>query len=79
MENKDNKLEALEEKIQILISKMENLEKTCNKMSNHIDFIDSVYTKVKTPLYWICDKVNALTYKDVKEEPNKLTNIEEND
>ncbi len=76
---KDEKLDALEKKIQLLISKMEKLEHTCDKMSNHIDFIDSVYNRVKMPLYWICDKVNVLTYRDVKEEPNKLTNVEDND
>tara|TARA_B100000963_G_scaffold357446_1_gene379662 strand:+ start:3021 stop:3260 length:240 start_codon:yes stop_codon:yes gene_type:complete len=79
MDFKDDKMEALEKKMQILISKMENLEKTCDKMSNHIDFIDNVYNRVKMPLYWICDKVNSLTYKDVREDSDKLTNIEEND
>jgi hypothetical protein len=79
MDSKDVKLETLEEQIKILISKMENLEKTCYKMSNHIDFIDGVYNRVKIPLYWLCDKVNVLTYRNVKEESNKLTGIEEND
>jgi hypothetical protein len=76
---KEEKIDALENKIQLLISKMEKLEYTCDKMSNHIDFIDSVYNRVKMPLYWICDKVNVLTYRDNKEDNNKLTNVEEQD
>tara|TARA_A100001035_G_scaffold270052_1_gene256785 strand:- start:493 stop:723 length:231 start_codon:yes stop_codon:yes gene_type:complete len=47
------KLESMEKKIN-------NLETQTQKMSNHIDFINDVYSKISSPLWWICEKVNNL-------------------
>ena len=43
-------LEVLEDKV----------TKNCEKMSQHIDFIDNVYDNVKNPLGFICNKVGGL-------------------
>ena len=48
------------EKIDKLIELLGNVKEDTGKMSTHIDFIDNVYTKVKMPLFWICDKVNSI-------------------
>lgn len=61
----ENKVQHLEEKIDILINLLENVKKDTGKMSNHIDFIDNVYMKVKMPLFWICDKVNSIKTSSV--------------
>ena len=29
-------------------------------MNNHINFIESVYDKVKSPMYFICNKFNNM-------------------
>ena len=34
----------------------EDIKDNCSKMSEHIDFIQSVYDRVKAPMYYICDK-----------------------
>jgi len=31
----------------------------CEKMGNHIDFVESVYDTVKHPLTYICNKING--------------------
>lgn len=61
----EKKISSLEEKIEKLVNLLENVKEDTGKMSNHIDFIDNVYTKVKTPLFWICDKVNSIKYNSV--------------
>ena len=45
----EKKVISLEEKINILINLIGNVKEDTGKMSTHIDFIDTVYTKVKCP------------------------------
>ena len=64
-----SKLDSLEEKINdlddklsdILILLERDIKPNCNKMSNHIDFIDNVYDNVKNPLGFICSRVGKLS------------------
>lgn len=55
IENKIDKLETKLDKI------LELLEKDCKKMTDHIDFIENVYDNVKSPFYYLMDKVNLLS------------------
>ena len=48
-----NKVEILEKKIDSLQSVMEKNDQNCEKMSNHIDFIETVYSGLKSPLEYI--------------------------
>lgn len=61
----EKKIYSLEQKIEKLVNLLENVKEDTGKMSNHIDFIDNVYTKVKMPLFWICDKVNSIKTSSV--------------
>ena len=64
-----SKLDSLEEKINdlddklsdILILLERDIKPNCNKMSNHIDFVDNVYDNVKNPLGFICSRVGKLS------------------
>jgi hypothetical protein len=56
------KLIDLEVKLNKIIELIENdVAPNCNKMSNHIDFVDKVYDTVKSPLNYMCNKVNLLS------------------
>lgn len=55
----EKKVQNLEAKIDKLIDLLENVKEDTHKMSTHIDFIDNVYSKIRMPLFWICDKVNS--------------------
>tara|TARA_B100000902_G_C27084347_1_gene800525 strand:- start:321 stop:563 length:243 start_codon:yes stop_codon:yes gene_type:complete len=56
------KLIDLEVKLNKIIELIENdVAPNCNKMSNHIDFVDNVYDNVKNPLGFICSKVSKLS------------------
>ena len=59
------KLIDLEVKLNKIIELIENdVAPNCNKMSSHIDFIDNVYDTVKSPLNFMCNKVNLLSGND---------------
>ena len=59
------KLVALESRCERMEQKMDKilelLEKDCKKMTDHIDFIENVYDNVKSPFYYLMDKVNLLS------------------
>ena len=41
---------------------LELLETDCKKMTNHIDFVENVYEKVKSPFTYIMDNVSTIIY-----------------
>lgn len=66
------KLIDLEVKLNKIIELIENdVAPNCNKMSSHIDFVDNVYDTVKSPLNFMCNKVNLLSGKEISD--NSLT------
>ena len=64
LETDIDKIEDLENKFKQLDAKMDRilelLERDCKKMSDHIDFVDSIYEKVKTPFYYLMNRVNLV-------------------
>jgi|UniRef100_A0A6C0BQY2 hypothetical protein len=52
-----------------LNAKLDRIEKllnndilqNCNRMSNHIDFIERIYDYIKVPLFYITNKVQSIT------------------
>ena len=65
------KLIDLEVKLNIILELLENdIAPNCNKMSSHIDFVDKVYETVKSPLNFMCNKVNVLSGKEISNNDN---------
>ena len=54
----ETRYERIEQKLDKIL---ELLEKDCKKMTDHIDFIENVYDNVKSPFYYLMDKVNLLS------------------
>jgi hypothetical protein len=50
-----------------------NVVENCNKMGKHIDFIENVYTTVKSPLHYLTKKINYMIGSDT---PKELPDIE---
>ena len=46
-----DRVNKLEEKLNLIIEKLESVENGTNKMTSHIDFINDIYNKVQVPLY----------------------------
>ena len=64
----EEKVDKLQNDVSKLHDKLDNLDKllqndiapSCSKMGNHIDFVECVYTNVKSPLGYLVDKVNYM-------------------
>ena len=70
LDSLEYKLIDLEVKLNKIIELIENdVKPNCNKMSSHIDFVDNVYDTVKSPLNFMCNKINVLSGN----ESNSLT------
>ena len=52
------RLNKIDVKLDALLEKMEISVEGSNKISEHIDFVENVFDTVKTPLSYICNKVN---------------------
>lgn len=66
----------LENKLNDIMKKLEKIEDGTTNMSKHIEFIESVYNTVSTPMYWICNKVNRLRGEIKDSKPPILTSAE---
>ena len=56
-----NKIERMEEKLDAIMQRMENsIIKNCDKMGDHIDFVNNVYDTVKVPLHYLSNKVQKM-------------------
>ena len=55
------KIEIINSKIDKILEIIENNKKNCEKMENHITFIESVYDNIKNPLGYICSKVKNIS------------------
>ena len=70
LDSLEYKLIDLEVKLNKILELLENdVAPNCNKMSSHIDFVDKVYDTVKSPLGFMCNKINILSGN----ESNSLT------
>jgi hypothetical protein len=59
--NLKNQVERMEEKLDAILQKMDtNIIKNCDKMGEHIDFVNNVYDTVKVPLHYISNKVQKM-------------------
>ena len=63
IENLEKNVNRIESKLDMLLDKFEilnDLKPQCKKMSDHIDFVENVYDKVKSPMYYILDKITQI-------------------
>ena len=57
----EKRLETIDHKLDELILLTRENEKKCDKMSSHIDFINSIYEKLKAPIEFISDKFKLIS------------------
>ena len=57
----EKRLETIDHKLDELILLTKENEKKCDKMSSHIDFINSIYEKLKAPIEFISDKFKLIS------------------
>lgn len=72
IEDIKNRLSNIENKLDKLLSILdENMVENCNKMGEHIDFVENVYKTVKKPLEYVSNKINAISNSEYKQLPEK--------
>ena len=61
-------LHRIEQKIDQIITRLDHLEGTsthvatnCDRMNNHIEFVESVYSSCRHPLSWLLRKIGGLS------------------
>ena len=64
-----NRIERIEYKLDNIKYMLENNIKSNDKMNEHIDFVDSVYNTMKTPITKICNIMSCIAYKPNSQEP----------
>jgi len=73
------RLENIEDEIKLFKQESANVKTSCNKMDQHIDFIEGTYNVLRTPLNYITNKVNYLigssTSKELPQIENKIEQI----
>ena len=57
----EKKINKIDKKLDELILLTKENETKCDKMSSHIDFINSIYEKLKAPIDFISDKFKLIS------------------
>ncbi len=74
------KIDRIEEKLDAILQKMDTtIIKNCDKMGEHIDFVNNVYDTVKVPLHYISNKVQRMiggTSVNMNTNTNTSKNLE---
>ncbi len=71
MDNICDRLDIIEKKIDLLLSKSQSVEKDCNKMSTHINFVESIINSYMPRLL-----LNLLSFKNI---PQQIDNEDSTD
>lgn len=61
------KLNKIEEKLEIIQNDINDIKKSSNNMDNHISFIETVYENVKSPFYYIMNKITLIETTETKQ------------
>ena len=55
----EERLARIENKLDLILEKLEtNVEANCEKMADHITFVETLYERVKNPIGFLCHKIN---------------------
>ena len=53
----------INKKLDLVLDLLKNdIQKSSKKMTEHIDFIENVYNTVKSPLGYLCNKINYFSF-----------------
>ena len=70
-----DELRNLKEEIKMLSSKIENLDRSCSRMDDHINFVENTYDILRTPLNVVSNLVtNTFSSKQIEDKLPSLKN-----
>jgi hypothetical protein len=74
----NDKIQILEYKIDRIEKKLDQITSICNKMDNHINFVDGVYSVVKNPFHRVMSYVDGyrlINNQDSNNSNSALNNV----
>jgi archaellum component FlaC len=60
MEELNEKLDKIIHKLERIENRLNIVEESCNGMDNHINFVNNVYSTIRTPLDFMVNQVGRL-------------------
>ena len=58
-------IKEMNKKLDLILNFLEkDVKVNCDKMGEHIDFVENVYDNVKNPLGYLCNKINFFSNKN---------------
>ena len=70
----------INKKLDLILEFLEkDVKVNCDKMGEHIDFVENVYDNVKNPLGYLCNKINYFSKKDSNYTLENVKKSEEED
>lgn len=65
----EDKLDKMLLKLEIIETRLKTIEKSLGVMESHVEFVDGVYDKVRSPLEYITSSINMITGYGGKKSP----------
>lgn len=64
------KMEETEKKIDLILEKINNNNEICEKMGDHIEFVETTYDIIRKPMNYLTNKVNLFANNEPVELPS---------
>ena len=66
MNNIDERLTNLEKSVDLILQKLDKINKDTSRMDTHISFVENIYSHIKTPFHYIMNLTTfSIKNKDV--------------
>lgn len=62
-----DKLEDIEKRLEVLETEMIYIKQSSTNMNEHISFVENVYDTIKSPFYYVMNKIKPIENIPVKE------------
>ena len=62
--NIEQRITKLENSVELILSKLDEIKKDTNRMDSHISFVENVYTNIKLPFYYLMNFSEKLLTKN---------------
>ena len=60
----EERITKLENSVQLILSKLDEIKKDTNRMDSHISFVENVYSNIKLPFYYLINFSEKLLTKN---------------
>lgn len=60
----EERITKLENSVQLILSKLDEIKKDTNRMDSHISFVENVYSNIKLPFYYLMNFSEKLLTKN---------------